>query len=71
MSTILIARADLNQDSTLSQTELAKLIPQAKKLPKSVPLSEALFWLRDLDSDDLTSVRDQLLGQTTGSSKRK
>jgi Ca2+-binding EF-hand superfamily protein len=65
MSTILIARADLNQDSTLSKTELEKLIPQAKKLPKSVPLSEALFWLRRLDSDDLTSVRDQLLGQTT------
>ncbi len=71
MSTILIARADLNQDSTLSQTELAKLIPQAKKLPKSVPLSEALFWLRDLDSDDLTSVRDQLLGQTTVSFQQK
>ena len=61
MTTILISRADLDQDSTLSQNELKELLPEAKDLPESVPLSEAIFWIRLIDSDDIAPLRDTLL----------
>ena len=61
MTTILISRADLDQDSTLSQNELKELLPGAKDLPDSVPLSEAIFWVRLIDSDDIAPLRDTLL----------
>jgi len=61
MLAVLIHRADLDQDSSLSQSELEKLLPKVTKIPKAVPISEALFWLRRLDSDDLTSLHKKLL----------
>ena len=61
MTAVLISRADLNRDSSLSQDELRHLLPEAKDLPDSVPLSEAIFWIRLIDTEDIASLRDALL----------
>lgn len=61
MTTLLIPRADLNQDSTLSRDEILKILPEAEDLPHPVSLSEAIFWIRLIDSDDLAPLRDTLL----------
>ena len=61
MTAVLISRADLNRDSSLSQDELKHLLPEAKDLPDSVPLSEAIFWIRLIDTEDIASLRDALL----------
>ena len=61
MVTLLVPRADLDQDSTLSQDEILKVLPGAKDLPHPVPLSEAIFWIRLVEPDDLAPLRDTLL----------
>ena len=61
MATLLISHADIDKDSILSQSELKELAPEAKDLPASVPLSEAIYWLRLIGSDDIAPLRDTLL----------
>ena len=61
MTAVLISRADLDQNSILSRAELKRLLPEAKDLPDSVPFSEAIFWIRLIDPDDIGPLRDALL----------
>ena len=63
MSALLISRADVDGDSSLSQSELRQIVPESKDLPKSVPLSEAIFWIRLVDTDGIAPLRDTLLGK--------
>ena len=61
MATLLISRADIDKDSILSQSELKELSPKTKGLPAAIPLSEAIYWLRLIGSDDIAPLRDTLL----------
>ena len=61
MATLLISHADIDKDSVLSQDELRELAPKTKDLPGSVPLSEAIYWVRLIGPDDIALLRDTLL----------
>ena len=61
MAALLISRADIDKDSILSQSELKELSPKTKGLPTAIPLSEAIYWLRLIGSDDIAPLRDTLL----------
>ena len=61
MAALLISRADIDKDSILSQSELKELSPKTKGLPAAIPLSEAIYWLRLIESDDIAPLRDTLL----------
>lgn len=57
---LMIPKADTNGDETLSREELAAILPDAEELPESVPLAESVYWIRELEEEEIAALEKNL-----------
>lgn len=63
--TLLIPFADKDNDSVLSQAELVAITgEEAENLPAKVPLSESLYWIRELSAKQRSDLEKTLLAHS-------
>ncbi|MEM9015457.1 MAG: hypothetical protein AAGC68_00490 [Verrucomicrobiota bacterium] len=58
---ILIHRADADGDGSFSKDELKTLLPAKDDLPESLPLGGSIYWLRELPSEQVLLIKNQLV----------
>jgi len=60
--TLLTDEADKDADMTLTKSEMTAILPEAQEsIPDNGAMSESLYWIRELDHDNLPALEKALV----------
>ncbi|MEM9281287.1 MAG: hypothetical protein AAGA96_05625 [Verrucomicrobiota bacterium] len=58
--TLAVVKLDANEDETISREEMGDSFSNEETAPESVALSESIFWLRELEDDQITALLEKM-----------